>query len=933
MQLAHRIPALRPVAARRISPWLIAFVVVLALLAALGVWLSRESTLRAAAAWVGAHTGQRFVFEDPHGSLLSRATFTRVVWRTDARTVTFEDVGLRWSPWWLAAGVVAVDNATAARTRVELTPTGAAAQGPPASLKPAMRVRIVRAHTAELAIVREGAPTVFRDVGFMAGAGWRDWYFKLAPATTPWGVLTAEGRLANTAPFDLRASLQFKRDAPQPVDLKLVAKGPLTRFDVDGTLTAQASSLALHAVATPYEELAFDAVEAKVSRFDPKAFVTALPAAALEGGFALTRDGNVLRGPLRITNDAAGPLDQDRMPLAALEAALTGRADSFDVAQLAADFGAAGRVHGAAHVAGNIVAVDLRSDRVDLHGIRSTFKPTALKAAIEVKGDLATQDVRMDLTQKGYALTAAGQVTREALVLRDARATVNGGTIRASGRLGLDPSGPYAFKATLSRFDPSQFGLAQQASLNGTIDAQGAVAPQFKVRADITLAPSTLSGLPATGHVRWRSLGVDDSRIAIDGNARVGSTTLDAKGHLQDPQNLRSLDVTLGMAGQDLSELYAVFRTPLPATGPYKIDGRLRYDDAVWSFENFKGFVGRSDLAGNYRLDRRGPRPLIKANFVSERLDITDLSGFVGAGPHTPPTPGKVLPHSEYHLDRLRAIDADVTFTGRRFRNEALPLNRMNTHLVLRNGLLTLDPLEFGAAGGRLDGRIVLDARPSTMAAQADLRARELNLNRLAPGVKAIVESTGRVDARVQLKGTGNSVAALLGSATGTVAAVMNGGQMSDLVLRLANLDLANSLVAMAKGNQPIPVRCLVADFRAQDGVLVPDPLVLDTEHTLVTGTGRIVLSDEQLDLRIVAQPKDGSVLALRGPIVVGGTMAKPAVRPEMGNLIARTGAAIALGIVATPAAAMIPFLEAGKPVTVDCAHHLEEARTFLGNG
>ena len=161
----------------------------------------------------------------------------------------------------------------------------------------------------------------------------------------------------------------------------------------------------------------------------------------------------------------------------------------------------------------------------------------------------------------------------------------------------------------------------------------------------------------------------------------------------------------------------------------------------------------------------------------------------------------------------------------------------------------------------------------------------------------------------------------------------MNGGQMSDLMLRLANLDLANSLVAMAKGNQPIPVRCLVADFRAENGVLVPDPLVLDTEHTLVTGTGRIALSDEQLDLRIVAQPKDGSVLALRGPIVVHGTMAKPTVRPEIGNVLVRTGAAVLLGIVATPAAAILPFLETGKPVQADCAAHLEQARAFVGNG
>ena len=305
-----------------------------------------------------------------------------------------------------------------------------------------------------------------------------------------------------------------------------------------------------------------------------------------------------------------------------------------------------------------------------------------------------------------------------------------------------------------AQFDPSELGLAQKASLNGTVDAQGNVSPRLHVRADITVAPSTWSGLPATGHARWRSLGVDDPRIAIDGAARIGATDMSVVGRLEDPANLRSLDLRLGVAGQNLSELYAIMRVPLPATQPYRVDGRLRYADRVWSFENFKGTVGRSDLAGTYSLDRRGARPLIKASLVSERLDITDLSGFIGGGPGAPHTPGKILPQGEYQLDRLRATDADVTFTGRRFRNEALPLNRMNTHLVLRNGLLTLDPLEFGAAGGRLDGKVVLDARTPTITGDADLRARELNLNRLAPGVKALVQSTGRVDARVQSEGT-----------------------------------------------------------------------------------------------------------------------------------------------------------------------------------
>lgn len=315
---------------------------------------------------------------------------------------------------------------------------------------------------------------------------------------------------------------------------------------------------------------------------------------------------------------------------------------------------------------------------------------------------------------------------------------------------------------------------------------------------------------------------------------------------------------------------------------------------------------------------------------MSERLDIADLQGFLGKRPGDPAAPqGKVLPQQPYQVDKLRSTNADVTFTGKRFTNPALPLTDMKAHLVLKDGLLTLNPLQFGMAGGDLSGFATLDARKPVIDASVDLRGVNLQLNRLLPSVKSMLDSTGSVAARVRLAGQGNSIADLLGTADGSIASVMEGGSMSSVVLRLANLDLANTLMAMAKGNPSVPIRCLVANFKATDGVLVPEPLLLDTTHTLVHGEGQIALGRERLDLQLKAEPKDGSVFALRGPIDIQGPFAKPSVRPELGQAIARVGAAVALGTLAGPAA-ILPFLEPGKPAQVDCASYAAKARSFI---
>ncbi|HEY4137592.1 MAG TPA: AsmA-like C-terminal region-containing protein, partial [Casimicrobiaceae bacterium] len=211
----------------------------------------------------------------------------------------------------------------------------------------------------------------------------------------------------------------------------------------------------------------------------------------------------------------------------------------------------------------------------------------------------------------------------------------------------------------------------------------------------------------------------------------------------------------------------------------------------------------------------------------------------------------------------------------------------------------------------------------------ADLTGRGLQVNRLAPGVQAVIQSAGTVEGRVKLSMRGKSVAALLGNANGEVVAMMKEGAVSDLLLRLANLDIANSLIVMARGDKNIPIRCMVADFKAEDGVLIPKTFVLDTEHTTLTAQGRIGLRDERIDLRLVAEPKDGSVFALRGPIQITGSFASPSIKPDLGNAIARAGSAIALGILAPPAA-VVPFLQMGKGETFNCSPPVDNASRFI---
>jgi hypothetical protein len=325
----------------------------------------------------------------------------------------------------------------------------------------------------------------------------------------------------------------------------------------------------------------------------------------------------------------------------------------------------------------------------------------------------------------------------------------------------------------------------------------------------------------------------------------------------------------------------------------------------------------------------------MKADLKSNRLALADLSGFIGAektpgGKVTTPNPNRVLPDSPYSLEKLKAADADIRFEGKQILTERLPVRNMSTHMVVKGGVVTLSPLNFGAAGGNLFSDITLDGRGSVIATRADIRVQSLQLEQLLPQLKIAKASVGEIDGRVKLVGRGNSVAAMLGTATGDTTLAIGEGEVSDLMLRLSNLDVANSLLVLMRGDRSIPIRCVVADLAFESGVARPRQFVFDTAHTTLIGEGKANFADETLDLRLVAKPKSPSLLALGGPINVTGTFAQPSVMPDLGRLAARAGGAVALAAVAAPLAALVPFLQTGGRQDVQCGPLMQAAKQSI---
>ncbi|QOW20169.1 AsmA family protein [Lysobacter ciconiae] len=429
-----------------------------------------------------------------------------------------------------------------------------------------------------------------------------------------------------------------------------------------------------------------------------------------------------------------------------------------------------------------------------------------------------------------------------------------------------------------------------------------------------------------------------ESPYQIDARAQAGATKAHARGTLLDPLRMRDFDLQLNLAGKNLDDLYPLIGVALPPTPPYTLEGRLTRDiqgsSTTWHYDKFSGTVGDSDLAGSAAFTTGGDRPLLKADLHSKRLDFDDLAGLVGGAPQTgagetsnPELTAKaaemkarqrVLPDTPYKLEKMRAMDADVSLKADRINAPSLPLEHMNTHLSLKAGLLVLDPFDFGVAGGKIASNVRMDARKDAIQTRARMQASGLDLSQLLPQVELVQNAIGKLSGHVDLTGQGNSIAAMLGSSDGQVDVGMGRGQISNILMEMAGIDIAEIIKFKLKGDRLIPLRCAFGDFKVANGVMTANALAFDTTDTILIGEGTINLKDEQLDLRIRPRPKDRSILAFRSPLLVDGTFKNPSVRPDLKSVGLRGAIALALGSISPPAA-LLATLELGPGEDSGC--------------
>jgi uncharacterized protein involved in outer membrane biogenesis len=285
-----------------------------------------------------------------------------------------------------------------------------------------------------------------------------------------------------------------------------------------------------------------------------------------------------------------------------------------------------------------------------------------------------------------------------------------------------------------------------------------------------------------------------------------------------------------------------------------------------------------------------------------------------------------LLPDAKLDLKRIRGMDARVKYRAEAVKTEKMSIKQISMVLRLEKGVMTFTPVAFTLPQGTLTSNITVDGSQEVPQVAIDSRITAVRLSQFKTkdGQEPL---DGTMVGRAILQGRGKSLHEVGATAEGTLSVVVPHGDVRKAFAELLGINAANGLGLLLTGNQDkTSIRCGVANFKAEGGVFAAQNIVFDTEKVLITGKGEIDLGSEDLDLTVNGQPKKFRFFRIKSPVVVGGTLSKPKVGLKPGNTPGQVALATALGVVATPLAAVLAFIDPGLAKDADCGALLAEA-------
>jgi translocation and assembly module TamB len=510
----------------------------LALAAGAAGWIyATTSGLRAVVAVAGALLSPRISAHGLQGSL--RSGFSAESFAIDARgwtvratAVQIEPRELRW-----AGRSIDLERVVAQTVTIEWVASDAPASPLTSLALPVdLRLRAVSISTLQ-AGARGTQATTINGISFggrMNGeaAAIERGEFQLGPAR-----VAIAGRIDARPPFALQADSKIVSSLHEhDLGAQVRASGSLQEVQLEIDADSDATRIKARAALTPFAPVPLARLTADVAGFDPALWFEGVPTMRLRGNADLKPVADSAQfsvsGPFAVSNDAPGPIDQQRLPVRSARGMLTWSMSRLVLAVERLE-GVRGTASGAfSWSAQDGLDASARLAGVDASTIHTSLVPTSVEGSLTYRLIDATHRFVGGLRNVRGVLLAADidlSLRDEIVAIDSARLRLAGGKAEVSGRVELRDRQSLGIKGSFVDLDLAQLVKGIDTRLTGRVDIDGSLRPALAGKALIELADSQILGRPLAGRA---TVQLAPQRFDADIDARSGPARLTAQGGL-----------------------------------------------------------------------------------------------------------------------------------------------------------------------------------------------------------------------------------------------------------------------------------------------------------------------------------------------------------------------------------------------------------------
>ena len=384
--------------------------------------------------------------------------------------------------------------------------------------------------------------------------------------------------------------------------------------------------------------------------------------------------------------------------------------------------------------------------------------------------------------------------------------------------------------------------------------------------------------------------------VPIRVEAATNGARATATGTIADLSNPESTPLRAEIAVASLARLPLLWReSPLPDV-PLSASARLALDRRAISLDGLVVRSGQSDLSGQIRVQWE-QRVKLSADLSAQMLDLapwlsakpaTDLGEAAAARLDKP-----------FPLQALRAVDAELRLRAAHVTGPYAALSAVELNGALTDGVLDASA---SAAEGEYRFDLRFDARSEPPAIATRVSVKDLDPESLK---LTSPELTGADLPRLSLSGTmagrGLTPRQVYASATGNILFTAGPGRVREVASPFAIQGVFRTLLTtLTPGRRPEDydqLECAAARFEIANGIATsPDGIALRFKRMDILGSGAINLATRELLFGFKAVRRQWlsfSTLEIASDFVrIGGTLDKPNVGLDPGNLLIRGGAA-----------------------------------------